>query len=102
MQVLYNLEVAYALLMPALNLQSEEVNYFQINFLRSGGVACALNMLTKNNFLPSGDLPTRRAAFLTALKLCKLCLTTVGHAEVSTARMLYFSVFPCPKRIIVN
>ena len=33
---------------------------FQYNFIRSGGVQLALNMLTKNNFLPNADLPTRR------------------------------------------
>ena len=32
----------------------------QYNFVRSGGVQLALNMLTKNNFLSNADLPTRR------------------------------------------
>lgn len=38
----------------------EITSYLQYNFIRSGGVQLALNMLTKNNFLPNADLPTRR------------------------------------------
>ncbi|XP_041351568.1 probable ubiquitin carboxyl-terminal hydrolase FAF-X isoform X2 [Gigantopelta aegis] len=81
-QVVYNIEVAYCLLMPASDPLSEEAFEFQFNYVRSGGVQLSLNMLTKNNFLPSADLPTRRTAYLTVLKVCKLMLTTVGHAKV--------------------
>ncbi|KAK6195512.1 hypothetical protein SNE40_000926 [Patella caerulea] len=81
-QVLYNIEVLYSLLMPALDPLSEEAFEFQYNFERSGGVALSMNMLTKNNFLPSVELPTRRASYVTVLKICKLMLTTVGHAKV--------------------
>ncbi|XP_025080256.1 LOW QUALITY PROTEIN: probable ubiquitin carboxyl-terminal hydrolase FAF-X [Pomacea canaliculata] len=81
-QVLYNVEVTYCLLMPAIEPLSEEAFEFQFNFVRSGGVQLALNMLTKNNFLSNADLPTRRTAYLTVLKICKLMLTTVGHARV--------------------
>lgn len=42
---------------------------FQFNFVRSGGVQLALNMLTKNNFLSNADLPTRRYACV-ARKVC--------------------------------
>ncbi|KAK7089931.1 ubiquitin carboxyl-terminal hydrolase 9X-like isoform X2 [Littorina saxatilis] len=81
-QVLYNVEVCYCMLMPALEPLSDEAFEFQYNFVRSGGVQLALNMLTKNNFLPNADLPTRRTAYLTVLKVCKLMLTTVAHAKV--------------------
>lgn len=80
-QALYNIEVAYSLLMPAIETTSDEAFEFQFNFVKSGGVPIAMNMLTKNNFLPSADLPTRRAAYITVMKICKLMLTTVSHAK---------------------
>ncbi|XP_064639618.1 probable ubiquitin carboxyl-terminal hydrolase FAF-X isoform X3 [Lineus longissimus] len=81
-QVLYNLEVTYALLMPALNPLSEEAFDFQRNFLKSGGVQVVLNMLTKSTFMSNADSQTRRSAFHIILKIGKLLLTTVGHATV--------------------
>lgn len=81
-QVLYNLEVAYTLLMPAHNPLAEEAQSFQYNFVRSGGVPTTLGMITKNNFLSSADVPTKRAAYLMVLKICKLLLTTVGRCLV--------------------
>ncbi|XP_066267004.1 ubiquitin carboxyl-terminal hydrolase 9X-like isoform X4 [Branchiostoma lanceolatum] len=81
-QVLYHLEVVYALLMPANQPLGEDALEFQINFLKSGGVSCVLNMLTKNNFLPNADMDTRRSAYLQVLKVGKLMLTTVGYAMV--------------------
>ncbi|KAK3596917.1 hypothetical protein CHS0354_031696 [Potamilus streckersoni] len=81
-EVVYNIEVSYSLLMPAADPLSEDAFEFQYNFVRSGGVQLALNMLTKNNFLPTADLPTRRSAYVTALKICKLMLTTVGYAKL--------------------
>lgn len=84
-QVLYNVEVVYSLLMPAAAPISDDAFEFQYNFVRSGGVQLSLNMLTKNNFLPNADLPTRRSAYVTVLKICKLMTTTVGHAKVQVA-----------------
>ncbi|UYV75295.1 USP9X [Cordylochernes scorpioides] len=81
-QVLYNLEVVYTMLMPANNLLNEEAQDFQYNFLKSGGVACTLGMLTKNNFLCNADLHTKRSAYMMVLKICKLVLTTVEHCLV--------------------
>lgn len=46
--------------MPATETTSDDAFEFQFNFVKSGGVQLAMNMLTKNNFLPSADLPTRR------------------------------------------
>ncbi|KAK3094503.1 hypothetical protein FSP39_002606 [Pinctada imbricata] len=80
-QALYNVEVAYSLLMPAVEPLSEDAFEFQYNFVKSGGVQLGVNMLTKNNFLPSADLPTRRAAYITVMKICKFMLTTVSHAK---------------------
>ncbi|KAL4220567.1 putative ubiquitin carboxyl-terminal hydrolase FAF-X [Mactra antiquata] len=81
-QVLYNIEVAYSLLMPSQDPMAEDAFEFQYNFIRSGGVQLALNMLTKNNFLPNADLQTRRLAYITVLKMCKLMLTVVGYAKL--------------------
>lgn len=81
-QVLYNIEVVYSLLMPSMDPMADDAFEFQYNFIRSGGVQLALNMLTKNNFLPNADLSTRRAAYVTVLKICKLMLTAVGYAKL--------------------
>ncbi|KAK3589909.1 hypothetical protein CHS0354_034922 [Potamilus streckersoni] len=81
-EVLYNIEVAYSLLMPAVDPLSEDAFEFQHNFVRSGGVQLAINILTKDSFLPTADLSTRRSAYVTALKICKLMLTTVGYAKL--------------------
>ncbi len=48
------------MLMPAQNPLNEDAYEFQINFVKSGGVQIALNMIVKNNFLPNADLYTRR------------------------------------------
>ncbi|KAK3714003.1 hypothetical protein RRG08_009701 [Elysia crispata] len=81
-QTLYNIEVCYALLMPSSDPLCEEAFDFQCNFVLSGGIQLAINMLTKNNFMPSADLPSKRAAYQTVLKVSKLMLTVLGHARV--------------------
>ena len=58
--------------------------FLQLTFMKSGGVPLSLSMLTKNNFLPSADLSTRRSAYHVVLKMAKLLLTVVGHAQVSS------------------
>ncbi|XP_024944100.1 probable ubiquitin carboxyl-terminal hydrolase FAF-X isoform X6 [Cephus cinctus] len=78
-QVLYNLEVLYTLLMPALDPMSDRAFEFQHNFIKSGEAGVILDMLTKNKFLPNADESTKRSAYLTVLKLCKLLLTIVGN-----------------------
>lgn len=78
-EVLYNLEVLYTLLMPALDPTSEKAFEFQYNFIKSGEAGVILDMLTKNKFLPNADETTKRSAYLTVLKLCKLLLTVVGN-----------------------
>ncbi|XP_064082430.1 probable ubiquitin carboxyl-terminal hydrolase FAF-X isoform X2 [Macrobrachium nipponense] len=81
-QVLYNLQVLYSLLMPALNPMSDKAMEFQYNFMKCGGVKIIIDMLSKNNFLSSTDMPTKRSAFLVVLKLAKLAFVTVGYAIV--------------------
>ncbi|KAM8857951.1 ubiquitin carboxyl-terminal hydrolase 9X isoform 6-T8 [Synchiropus picturatus] len=81
-QVLYLIEVVYALLMPASATMGEDASDFQYNFLKSGGLPLVLSMLTRNNFLPSADMETRRGAYLNALKIAKLLLTAVGFGHV--------------------
>ncbi|KAJ8379215.1 hypothetical protein AAFF_G00223270 [Aldrovandia affinis] len=81
-QVLYLTEVVYALLMPASGTLGEDASDFQYNFLKSGGLPLVLSMLTRNNFLPSADMETRRGAYLNALKTAKLLLTAVGFGHV--------------------
>ncbi|KAG7259744.1 hypothetical protein CRUP_018837 [Coryphaenoides rupestris] len=81
-QVLYLIEVVYALLMPASATLGEDASDFQYNFLKSGGLPLVLSMLTRNNFLPAADMETRRGAYLNALKIAKLLLTAVGFGHV--------------------
>lgn len=76
------IQVVYALLMPASATLGEDASDFQYNFLKSGGLPLVLSMLTRNNFLPSADMETRRGAYLNALKIAKLLLTAVGFGHV--------------------
>lgn len=68
--------------MPASATLGEDASDFQYNFLKSGGLPLVLSMLTRNNFLPSADMETRRGAYLNALKIAKLLLTAVGFGHV--------------------
>ena len=70
------------MLMPASATLGEDASDFQYNFLKSGGLPLVLSMLTRNNFLPSADMETRRGAYLNALKIAKLLLTAVGFGHV--------------------
>ncbi|ELW65826.1 putative ubiquitin carboxyl-terminal hydrolase FAF-X [Tupaia chinensis] len=81
-QVLYLTEVVYALLMPAGAPLADDSSDFQFHFLKSGGLPLVLSMLTRNNFLPNADMETRRGAYLNALKIAKLLLTTIGYGHV--------------------
>ncbi|KAF2881719.1 hypothetical protein ILUMI_24454 [Ignelater luminosus] len=81
-EVLYNLEVLYVLLMPAMEHLSEKTYEFQYNFMISGDAHTFLEMLTKNNFMCNADTVTRRSAYLVVLKICKLILTSVAQVLV--------------------
>jgi len=65
--------------MPALDPMSERAFEFQYNFIKSGEASVILDMLTKNKFLPNADETTKRSAYLTVLRLCKLLLTVLGN-----------------------
>ncbi|XP_014240200.1 probable ubiquitin carboxyl-terminal hydrolase FAF-X [Cimex lectularius] len=80
-QVLYNLEVLYALLMPAVDPLSEKMPVFemQFNFFKSPHSCALLEVLTKNDFMPSADITGKRHTYLTLLKICKLMLLVIGH-----------------------
>ncbi|KAG2456362.1 USP9X hydrolase, partial [Polypterus senegalus] len=91
-QVLYLTEVVYALFMPASGILGDDASDFQYNFLKSGGLTLVLNMLTRNNFIPSADMETRRGAYLNVLKIAKLLLTAVGFAYVKAVAEAWHSV----------
>lgn len=73
-QVIYNLEVLYALLIPAI----EQSQSFQLSWIHSGVAHFILELLTKNNFIPNSDVHTKRAAFTNVLRLSKIFLFVVG------------------------
>lgn len=73
-QVIYNLEVLYALLIPAV----EHNQSFQMSWIHSGVAHFILDLLTKNNFIPNADVHTKRAAFTNVLRLSKIFLFVVG------------------------
>lgn len=82
-QALYNLEVLYAMLMPANTEITWENTYkFQYSFMISGEAHIFLEMLTKNNFMSNADNVIRRSAYLVVLKICQLILTSVAHVLV--------------------
>lgn len=82
-QVLYHLEVLYAMLMPAMDTLSDKTFEFQYTFLTSGEAHLFLEMFTKNNFMCNADNFTRRSAYLVIMKICKLILTSLAHVLVT-------------------
>ncbi len=50
-QTLYNLEIAYSMLMPGATTIIEKTFDFQLAFCKARGIPAMMNMLTKNNFL---------------------------------------------------
>ena len=54
------LQVLYTLLMPTYDPQTDKTVDFQFTFLCSDKAQVALEMLTKNNFLPRADVATKR------------------------------------------
>ncbi|XP_030369464.1 probable ubiquitin carboxyl-terminal hydrolase FAF isoform X2 [Scaptodrosophila lebanonensis] len=77
-QVLYNLSVLHGLLIPALDPLGESALQIQSAWMHSGCAHFVLELLTKNNFLPSADMHTKRASFQVVLRLAKLFLYIVG------------------------
>ncbi|XP_058833231.1 probable ubiquitin carboxyl-terminal hydrolase FAF isoform X2 [Topomyia yanbarensis] len=77
-RVLYNLEVIHAMLIPALDPGSEATLNLQSRWLHCGASHFILDLLTKNNFLPTADMHTKRAAFHCVLKIVKFFLYIAG------------------------
>lgn len=84
-ELLYHLEVAYSLLLPALAPCSKEAQEFQAGFVRAGGVAVVLRMLSGLNRPDAVDPACRGRGSLLLLKLSKLLLTVVGHCLAQQA-----------------
>ncbi|KAH1013809.1 hypothetical protein HUJ04_002748 [Dendroctonus ponderosae] len=82
-EVLYHLEVLYAMLMPAMDTLSDKTFEFQYTFITSGEAHLFLEMFTKNNFMCNADNFTRRSAYLVIMKICKLILTSLAHVLVT-------------------
>lgn len=70
------------MLMPALEPLSEKAFDFQFHFIMSGEAQMFLEMLTKNNFMSNADVSTKRSAYLSVLKICKLILTVLGNVLI--------------------
>ena len=84
-QCWYNLKVTHALLMPALSqYNAGEANQFVESFVLADGINCFKNLiLNKNLFSLLSDDNTKKAALLFALKIYKLCMTTVCYSIFS-------------------
>lgn len=76
-------------------------------FFISGGAGAVVEMLTKNNFMPLADVSTKRAAYLSVLKLTKAVLTVtsnlliqcdleVNHIEEDRLRVLADAIQAVP------
>ncbi|XP_037946182.1 probable ubiquitin carboxyl-terminal hydrolase FAF isoform X2 [Teleopsis dalmanni] len=70
--VLYNLSVLNAILIPAIDPFNETSQLVQSSWLHSGCAHFVIDLLTKNNFLTNTDMHTKREAFQYVLRLSKL------------------------------
>lgn len=82
LNILYNLQVVYAQLMPSNQSYSEASTSFQHDFIMAGGIDSVIAMLTQKNFLENADALMKRSAFHTLLKIAKLLFTVIGNAQV--------------------
>lgn len=84
-EVLYNLQVLYALLMPAERAESREKTVeIQRNFVLSGGIQVTIDMLVRETFLANADAHTKCAAFTIVLQVAKLMFASVACARVAS------------------
>lgn len=81
-QTLYNLDVAYSLLMPSNGALHEKAYDLQLGIARAKGIPAFMGMLTRNDFLSTADLRTKQLAYLSVLKVCKLLFAVAGHSLV--------------------
>ena len=80
--VLYNLEVCHSLLLPGNGPVLDKAFDFQLAVCKAKGIPAFIGMLTRNNFLSTADLPTKRLAYFATLKICKLLFAVAGHSLV--------------------
>uniref|UniRef100_A0A914X975 Ubiquitin-like domain-containing protein n=1 Tax=Plectus sambesii TaxID=2011161 RepID=A0A914X975_9BILA len=79
-KVLYFLEVAHSLLMPA--QATQECNEFQELFYRANGLRTCLEMLSSEAFMAGADVHTRNLANQSMLRMLKFNLAVAGHLNV--------------------
>ncbi|KAF2883780.1 hypothetical protein ILUMI_22366 [Ignelater luminosus] len=75
-EILYSLQVLYALLMPANDYLAEEVQAFRVIFMTNKKTHRFFDMFSKE-YLPSCDKDTKCSIYLELAKLCKLILIII-------------------------
>lgn len=73
-QTIYNLEVLYSLIVPAIELNQS----FLMSYIHSGVAHFVLSLLTNSSFVPGSDVHTKRAAFHNVLRSSKVFLHIIG------------------------
>ena len=68
--------------MPSVTSLVDKAFEFQLSLTKARGIPAFIGMLTRNNFMSSADLPTKRLGYLFVLKVCKLLFTVAGHSLV--------------------
>jgi len=80
---LYQLEVCLSMVLPAgtQHLQGGDKSLeLQLWLVKGGAVPMLLEMMTSDKFMAGADIVTRKAAYLTLLRLAKFLLGVVGHS----------------------
>lgn len=81
LQVMYNLEVVYALLLPSADYDNSAFT-FQRDFIMAGGIQCILKMFSPD-FLHGADVLIKRSAYNVLLRISKLIFTAVAFAHIT-------------------
>ncbi|XP_065644318.1 ubiquitin carboxyl-terminal hydrolase 9X isoform X4 [Hydra vulgaris] len=82
-QALYNLEIIYALLLPAMEPLENYPISFQHSIILAGGIDSILNLFTNKTFLHGANTLIKRMAYTVLLKISKLFLTTICFAHIT-------------------
>ncbi|XP_022160014.1 probable ubiquitin carboxyl-terminal hydrolase FAF-X [Myzus persicae] len=78
-QNLYNLEVLYSMLLPAIDPMADKTLEFQTHFITSSHAPEIIQMLVSNKFILENDQTTKRSIYLVVLKICRLVLCVMGQ-----------------------
>ncbi|VVC40180.1 Hypothetical protein CINCED_3A020619 [Cinara cedri] len=78
-QNVYNLEVLYSMLLPAIDPMADKTLEFQTNFITSSHAPEIIQMLVSNKFILANDQNTKRSIYLVVLKICRLVLCVMGQ-----------------------